>query len=419
MVLTAKGADGTRASLMTWHRRLGHPSFKTVVVLAKHSAASMVITDLPQKIPGLDACAACVAAKAVHMPHTPGQTRAKGHLDRVHIDIAGPMPVKSAGGKEYAYIIVDDHTRAVYMKPLKHKSDAPEAFKVFKAAAENESGRTIREVMTDNARELCMGTMKEICNKSGIMINTSVRYSPKSNGVAERTIGVLTGSVRAMLHDSGLPKFLWAEAFNTATYVHNRMPTKALEGKTPHEAIYGVEPDVSHLRAFGAPCAVVEPSELLKKLDNRAKMCFFVGYKYQGGYRVWDPKRRVVVKSRDIVFFEDGLPPPTLNTPKPPTDDDEESVVRTPPTSTLHAPVPPPPPALPLTSPPSATTQAPLEPKSQLWITVRLPGRYMDMSDTHSAQPQGESPDVAMTVNYEGDDDDEDSTIDGEAYSPE
>jgi hypothetical protein len=82
-----------------------------------------------------------------------------------------------------------------------------------------------------------------------------------------------------MLHDSGLPKFLWVEAFSAATYVHNRTPTKALGGKTPHEAIYGIEPTMSHLRTFGVPCAVVEPSELLKKLDDRAKMCFFIGYK--------------------------------------------------------------------------------------------------------------------------------------------
>src|SRR5882757_4515829 len=203
---------------------------------------------------------------------------------------------------------------AVFTRPLRHKSEAPEIFKVLKAAVENESGKTLREVMTDNARNLCMGDMQDTCKREGIKLHTSVRYSLESNGIAERTIGVLTSSVRAMLHDSGLPKFLWAEAFNTATYVHNRMPMKALGGLTPYEALYGVKPDVSHLRAFGAaPCAVVEPSELVRKLDDRLRMCFFVGYKYEGGgYRVWDPKCRVVVESRVIVFFEDGLPPPTL-----------------------------------------------------------------------------------------------------------
>jgi len=53
--------------------------------------------------------------------------------------------------------------------------------------------------------------------------------------------------------------------------------------------------------------------EKLKKLDDRATMCFFVGYKYDGGYRVWDPKKRGFFESRDVVFFEDGLPPPMLD----------------------------------------------------------------------------------------------------------
>ena len=149
------------------------------------------------------------------------------------------------------------------MWPLQHKSDAPEAFRVFKAAAEKESQRKMHKAMIDNARELCMGEMMEICEESGIKPNTSVRYSPESNGVAERTIGVLTSAVRAMLHDSGLPNFLWAESVSTATDVHNRMPTKGLGGRTPYEVLYGVKLDVSHLRTFGMPCAIVELNELV------------------------------------------------------------------------------------------------------------------------------------------------------------
>ena len=69
---------------------------------------------------------------------------------------------------------------------------------------------------------------------------------------------------------------------------------------------------MTDLHAFGVPCAIVELSEKLRKLDDRARMCVFIGYKYGGGgYRVWDPRRSVVVKSRDVIFFEDGLPTPT------------------------------------------------------------------------------------------------------------
>jgi hypothetical protein len=77
----------------------------------------------------------------------------------------------------------------------------------------------------------------------------------------ERMIGVLTNSARAMLRDSSLPKFLWAKAFSAATYVHNRMPAKALDGRTPYKVLYSERPDVSHLRVFGAPVAIVKPKE--------------------------------------------------------------------------------------------------------------------------------------------------------------
>jgi len=153
--------------------------------------------------------------KSVHLPHKEGRGRASEYLGRVHIDIVGPMPVKSVGGREYVYVIVDDYTQAVYTRPFRLRSEAAEAFKTFKEAAENESGNKLREVMTDNACELSIG--REVRD----------------------TIGVLT-------NDSGLQDSLWAETFNTATYVHNRTPTKALDGRTSFEVRYGAKPDLAH-----------------------------------------------------------------------------------------------------------------------------------------------------------------------------
>jgi hypothetical protein len=39
-----------------------------------------------------------------------------------------------------------------------------------------------------------------------------------------------------MLKGKGLPNKLWAEAVNTAVYILNRSPTKAVRNKTPFEA---------------------------------------------------------------------------------------------------------------------------------------------------------------------------------------
>jgi len=70
LVATAKGGRSSDASLLTWHRRLGHPSFKAVVELSRGGVSGMVITDVPEKIPSLDSCAACVTGKLLHLLHS-------------------------------------------------------------------------------------------------------------------------------------------------------------------------------------------------------------------------------------------------------------------------------------------------------------------------------------------------------------
>ena len=188
--------------------------------------------------------------------------------------------------------------------------------------AETESGKKLREVLTDNARELSQEEIRRICEETGVKLNTTVPYHPASNGIAERTIGVLTNAICAMLHDADLPKDLWAEAYNSATYVRNRLLTSTIDGLTPYEMVYGVKPNLANLRAFGVPCTVVEPREKLRKLDDRASACVFVGYKYGGGgYRVWDCQRSVVVEARGVTFFEEGPSPPTLRQLTTPADD--------------------------------------------------------------------------------------------------
>ena len=159
----------------------------------------------------------------------------------------------------------------------------------------------MREVMTDKAR-LCIGEMKETCEESGIQLNTSVRYSLESNGVAERTTGVLTSAVQPMLHDSGPPKF-------AATYVHNRMPTKALGDCTPYEVLSTMERN--QMFRISAHLGRRPPSSSRKNcLPSR--MCVFVGFEYSGRgggpYRAWDPK----LSSSPALLTARLRPPSTL-----------------------------------------------------------------------------------------------------------
>ena len=75
---------------------------------------------------------------------------------------------------------------------------------------QNGTGRGVRTVVFDNAKELVAGRTGEARDSDYL-----VPYSPSSNGVAKRLVGVTTNGTRAMLRDSNLPPRFWAKAMTT------------------------------------------------------------------------------------------------------------------------------------------------------------------------------------------------------------
>ena len=67
----------------------------------------------------------------------------------------------------------------------------------------------------------------------------------------------------------------------------------------------GKHPSYSHLKVFGCLAFAHVSKELRKKLDARFIPCIFIGYgDEEYGYRLWDPKEKKVIRSRDVVFDE-------------------------------------------------------------------------------------------------------------------
>lgn len=60
----------------------------------------------------------------------------------------------------------------------------------------------------------------------------------------------LFDKVKCMMVGSGVPKVLWGQTTVTVTYIVNRAPSSALEGKTSEEKGFGKLLDYSHLRVF-------------------------------------------------------------------------------------------------------------------------------------------------------------------------
>lgn len=145
-----------------------------------------------------------------------------------------------------------------------------------------------------------------LCEEEGIKRQLTTTYTPHENGVAERKNRTVMNMVRCMLIARKVPKTFWTEAVNWTFYVLNRCPTLAVKNITPQEAWSGVKPSVDHFRVWGCVAHVHVPKEKRGKLDDRSFACVFLGVSDESkGYRLFDPKTKRVVVSKDVVFEEE------------------------------------------------------------------------------------------------------------------
>lgn len=156
----------------------------------------------------------------------------------------------SIGGSKYFLTFIDDCTRKVFVYFLESKTQVVESFMEFKATVENETGRRIKILRSDNGKEYVNRALKQELVKSGIKYQLTVPYNPQQNGIAKRMNRTIVERARSMLLEADLAKAFWAEAINTAVYLINRSPTRRLPGKTPEEAYSGKKPNLSHLRCL-------------------------------------------------------------------------------------------------------------------------------------------------------------------------
>ena len=108
-----------------------------------------------------------------------------------------------------------------------------------------------------------------------------------------------------MLHEKRLLKEYWAEAANIAVFLLNRLPTKAVNGKTPFEICYDYKPSLKNFKVFGCLCFTYVPQIKRDKLDKKVEPGIFVGYSsVSTAYRVFQPHTRKILISRDVYFME-------------------------------------------------------------------------------------------------------------------
>nr|GEX67676.1 integrase, catalytic region, zinc finger, CCHC-type, peptidase aspartic, catalytic [Tanacetum cinerariifolium] len=222
------------------------------------------------------ACAMGKSMKKSHKPKSKDTNQEKLYL--LHMDLCGPMCVKSVNGKKYIIVIVDDYSRFTWVKFLRSKDEAPDFIIKFMRIIQVRLKVPVRRIRTDNGTKFVNQTLRDYYEEVGISHETSVARSPQQNGVVERRNRTLTEATHTMLIYAQAPLFLWAEAVATACFTKNRSIIRLRDGKTPYELLHNKLPNLLFFHMFGALCYPTNDSENLGKLQPKADIKIFIGY---------------------------------------------------------------------------------------------------------------------------------------------
>jgi transposase InsO family protein len=293
--------SAVKPSAALWHHRLGHASSRVVQqVLSRHA--------LPVSHESNNArvCDACQLGKSHQLPY-PRFTSTSSHpLDLIFSDVWGPAP-SSVGRHNYYVSFIDDHSKFVWIYLLRHKSEVFQRFQDFQKLVERQFDRKIRAIQTDWGGEY--QALHSFFQRIGVEHHVSCPHAHQQNGSAERKHRHIVEMGITLLAHASMPLKYWDEAFFTAVFLINRLPSKVINDVTPLERLLGTKPDYTFLRTFG--CAVwpnLRPYNT-KKLAFRSKQCVFLGYSHMHkGFKCLDPKEGRVYVSRDVVFDESVFP---------------------------------------------------------------------------------------------------------------
>lgn len=173
---SASFASTLPLDLLLLHCRLCHHNYADLRRLISGDLASgisLTSKDKPDPV-----CEPCLAGKMTSNPFPTTHHRASRPLELVHTDLHGPMPTATHDGYRYWIVFVDDHTRFRTAMLLKRKSNAFDAFRQYKAWAENQLGLKIKALQDDKGGEYMSSAFLRFTDGCGIERRHTTRNRP-------------------------------------------------------------------------------------------------------------------------------------------------------------------------------------------------------------------------------------------------
>ncbi|GJS08406.1 retrovirus-related pol polyprotein from transposon TNT 1-94 [Tanacetum coccineum] len=216
-------------------------------------------------------CSACSLGKSKKHTHkSKSEDFIQEKLYLLHMDLCGPMRIKSINRKKYILVIVDDYSRFTWVKFLRSKDETLKFVIKFLKMIQVRLNTTVRNIRTNNGTEFVNQTPKSYYEDVGISHQTSV-----------------------------------AQAVAIACYTQNWSLIRKRHNKTPYELLHDRKCDLKYLHVFGTLCYPTNDSEDLGKLKPKADIGIFIGYaSAKKAYRIYNRRTRKIMETIHVDFDE-------------------------------------------------------------------------------------------------------------------
>ncbi|KAK9073828.1 hypothetical protein SSX86_006422 [Deinandra increscens subsp. villosa] len=249
-------SKATEKESIMWHRCMGHINYQKMNYLVNHNLVEGVSKN---KFSIHDVCVSCKKGKQKKKSHPSKRLNSiVTPLELLHMDLFGPVNVRSIEGSYYCLVITDDFSRFSWVVSLASKDETPDQIQKLLSKFPSMYKHKICRIRTDNGTEFKNAKMAAFCDSLGIIHEFSAPYTPQQNGVAERKNRTLIETARTLLADANLPIKFWSEAVYTACYVLNHVLIVKRFNKTSYELLKGRKPNLNFFEPFGCLCTVLK-----------------------------------------------------------------------------------------------------------------------------------------------------------------
>ena len=133
-------------------------------------------------------------------------------------------------------------------------------------------------------------------------------YTSQQNGIVERKHRHIVEMGLTLLAQASMPLRFWWDAFVSAVYIINRLPTPVLDHLSPWEKSFQRKPNYFSLKSFGCACFPCFRPYQTHKFQFHSTLCVFLGYnETHKGYKCLSSSGRTYI-SRDVIFNEIEFP---------------------------------------------------------------------------------------------------------------